>query len=345
MVSGTTSSSRASGSIVCSSPAWSAVVRSRSATTPATSSIDPRMTGKRLCGASSACATASRTISDASSEITSDHGTMTSATSWPAKSKIAVEHLLLGLLDQAGVLGLGDDAAQLVDGVDRGARGGDGHAERPQQDPRGALQHPGERGDDALQQRDRARDEGGDARGAVQRDRLRHELAEDDAQVGDDREREHERDARRDGGSKSSEKTGTPTRAERDAERRDADLHRPDEARPGRRSAAARRPRRGSRRCASSSTCARGAVSERVLGDDEERVRDEEREDTQDPERGHRAASRDWGAPAAAGGSCIAGDDSRWRGRTAGGARPHTTDDSSIALRESLYALRATVVP
>ena len=62
---------------------------------------------------------------------------------------------------------------------------------------------------------------------------------------------------------------------------------------------------------ASSCTCARGARHERVLGDDEEGVRQHERQHTQDPERGHRAASGEWGSPAAAGASCIAGDDSR----------------------------------
>ena len=65
----------------------------------------------------------------------------------------AVEHLLLGLLDQAGVLGLGDDPAQLVDGVDGRSDGRRGHAERPQQQARRALEQPDERREHALEQR------------------------------------------------------------------------------------------------------------------------------------------------------------------------------------------------
>ena len=116
-------------------------------------------------------------------------------------------------------------------------------------------------------------------------------------------------------GSKMSLKHRHADRAERDAQRGDADLHGADEARR-----VVQQPQRGARAAAAvlrqllHLRARRG--QQRVLGDDEEGVRQQERQDTQDPERGHRAASGEWGSPAAAGASCIAGDDSRSRGRT-----------------------------
>src|SRR3712207_9533510 len=68
---------------------------------------------------------------------------------------------------------------------------------RPEDQVRGYLQDPERRAEQPAQQVDGPRDERRDRLGCVQRERLRDQLAERDAQVGDDREGQDEREDRK----------------------------------------------------------------------------------------------------------------------------------------------------
>ena len=130
-----------------------------------------------------------------------------------------VEHLLLRLLD---LLGLRDDQADVLLRVHRhpGRRRLD--AEEPRDAVRRSLQDPDERVGDPAQPVERHGEPERQPLGPLERDRLRHELAEDDAQVRQDQEREQERDAARDPVAEEVREERLSERTEEDPEDRDA---------------------------------------------------------------------------------------------------------------------------
>ena len=134
-----------------------------------------------------------------------------------------VEHLLLPGLDHSGVLGLGQDVAELLLGVPGKTCRRRLDAEHPRHRRGRAVEHPHEGMRDDPEEPQRP---GQDDRGrlpALERDRLRHELAEHDAQVRQDQEREHERDpARQEAEEARDERLGE--RTEQDPEHGDPHL-------------------------------------------------------------------------------------------------------------------------
>jgi hypothetical protein len=128
---------------------------------------------------------------------------------------------------------------------------------------------------------DRPRQRGREPLGALERNRLRNELAERDAQVGEDEEGDQERDGVRLHEREPVLHERLADRAHRDARNRDAHLHRADEP----------------HRVVHHRECAAGAVSagvdellqtraacrhERVLGCNEQRVPHHEQENHDD---------------------------------------------------------------
>jgi hypothetical protein len=69
--------------------------------------------------------------------------------------------------------------------------------EEPGHEPRGAVEHPDERIGHVPEPEQRAGEHDRRPFPPLERDRLGNELAEDDAQVGQDQEGDHERDAAR----------------------------------------------------------------------------------------------------------------------------------------------------
>ena len=127
---------------------------------------------------------------------------------------------------------------------------------------------------------DRARDQHRERLGAVERERLRHQLAEHDAEVRDDRERQDEADPRRQGVAEELADERLRHRAGDDPERRDPDLNRRDDAHRVVHQA------QGGRHAPSLPRGERGAPRghDGVLGDHEERVAGDEDEDREDAE-------------------------------------------------------------
>ena len=117
-------------------------------------------------------------------------------------------------------------------------------------------------------QLDRPRDEHRERLGAVERERLRHELAEHDAQVGDDRERDDEASHVGIASPRRSLTSGSATAPVRMPSGGDADLDGRDDAH-----GVVHQAQRG-RRAPPLARCERGAPrgDDRVLGDDEEGV-------------------------------------------------------------------------
>ena len=194
-----------------------------------------------------------------------------------------VEHLLLGRRDHARVLGAGDDVADVLLGVGELARRRRRDAEEPRDRVRGDLQEPGERLDDLLQDLERNRDRLRDRLGPLQRERLRHELAERDAEVGEDQECERVGDRVRERGVEVVGQERLADGTEGDPEDRDPDLDRADEL-----DRVVHQVERGT------GTPAAGVGlglepgpprrHERVLGRDEDRVPQHEQEDREDAE-------------------------------------------------------------
>ena len=118
-----------------------------------------------------------------------------------------VEHLLLRLLD---LLGLRHDQADVLLRVHRHPGGRRLDAEEPRDAVRRLLQDPDERIGDPSQPVERHGEPDGQALGPLERDRLRHELAEHHAQVGQDQEREQEGDAAGDPVAEEAERSGSP---------------------------------------------------------------------------------------------------------------------------------------
>ena len=194
-----------------------------------------------------------------------------------------VQELLLGARDHAARLGLVDQRAQLVGAADGVARDDVAHAERPQEPLRGALQDPDDRAQDLGHQLDRRRHPDREPLRAVERERLRHQLAEHDREVGDDAEGDDEPGPVGQPVAEQAAHERLADRAGEDAERGDPDLHGGDHAdgvaHQAQRGARARMPvlRHGRDRAAA-------RRHDRVLADDEEGVPADEGEDGEDAE-------------------------------------------------------------
>ena len=189
-----------------------------------------------------------------------------------------VQQLLLRARDHAGLLRLVDQRPQLRGVADRLAGGDLADPERAQDQRRRALQDPHHRPQHDRDQLDRARDQHRERLGLLERQRLRHELAEHDGQVGDDREGEHVgRPARqRVADQPADERLGQ--RAGEDADRGDADLHGRDHAH--------RIVHQAQRGRAPAPALQRGTArrDHGVLPDHEEGVAGDEAEHREDPE-------------------------------------------------------------
>ena len=146
-------------------------------------------------------------------------------------------------------------------------------------DPRQPVERDGER------YRERLR--------LLQRDRLRHELADDDREVREDRERDEERDGVRQRRLHELGEQGLADGTEQDREDRDPDLHRRDEA-DGIVHEAKRRLRAAAATLRALLEARATARDEGVLGCHEDRVPQDEQEHDDDAERSAHAPS---GAP------------------------------------------------
>ena len=205
-----------------------------------------------------------------------------------------VEHLLLVGRDHARVLGAGDDVPDVLLGVGEHACGRRGDSEEARHRVGRDLQQPVEGPHDRLQDLERDREQLRDRLGPLEREGLRHELPERDAEVGQDQEREHVRDPVREPRVEVAREQWLADGAERDPKDGDPDLHGADEldrmvhqVEGGPRPAAAcfglgleaRPPRR----------------HERIFGRDEHRVSEHEQEDREDSERvAHAPLSGAW---------------------------------------------------
>ena len=192
-----------------------------------------------------------------------------------------VEHLLLVGRDHARVLGAGDDVADVLLGVGEHAcrRGSD--AEEPRHRVRRHLQQPVEGPDDRLEDLERDRDQLGDRLRPLQGERLRHELAERDAEVREDQERERVGDPVRDGRVEVAGEQRLADGAERDPEDGDPDLDGADELdRMVHQVEGGARPAAAGFRVGLEARPPRG--HQRVLGRDEDRVPEHEQEDRED---------------------------------------------------------------
>jgi hypothetical protein len=191
-----------------------------------------------------------------------------------------VEHLLLRLLD---LLRLRDDQADVLFRV-HGQAGGRGlDAEQARNGVGRLLEHPHQRIRDPAQPVERDGEPDGHALRPLQRDRLRHQLAEDDAQVGQDEEREDERDAARHPVVEEARQEGLPQCTQQDPEDGDPDLDGGDEAN-GLVEQTERRPRppvAAPRQLLEPGPPRR---DERVLGGDEDRIPQNEQENDDDTE-------------------------------------------------------------
>ena len=205
-----------------------------------------------------------------------------------------VEHRLFFLVDDAGVLGGRDHHPNLVlvrdDDPCRGRR----DAEEARERVRGFLQEPHDRIRADVERLDRERDPERRVLVLRERDGFRHELAEDDVQVRDDREREDEGDRRRERGVEEVLDERLADRTEGDREGGDSELDRADEAHgivhDPKSDPCPSAPLGGELR----QTRAPGRY-ERVLGRNEERVPRDEQENGEDlEENGHAPLPGAW---------------------------------------------------
>ena len=156
-----------------------------------------------------------------------------------------VEHLLLLLLELALLGRAREQHLQLGLRVDLHLAAGRLQPERAQDRLARALQHPDQRLEDDEEAAHRRRDGERHPLRVAEREPLRHQLADDHVQEGDDQEREREGDHRRDtSGSKTRASTCSPSAPIARLVAGHAELHRRDEARRVRRRSAAR-PARG----------------------------------------------------------------------------------------------------
>ena len=215
---------------------------------------------------------------------TSGRGTITAIDLLRREVEDLVEHLLLGLVQLAHVLGRGDAVADVLARVgDHPGRSGL-HPKHAQHDVGRLLQHPHERMREPGEPVERNRERDREPLRLLQRDRLRDELAEDDGEVGQDRERDQERDRVRERRIHQAREERLADGTEQDGRDRDPDLNGRDEAhrvvhQPERRTRAAAAAQRPLLEPAPP----RG--DERVLRRHEDRVPQHEEEDDHDAER------------------------------------------------------------
>ena len=136
-----------------------------------------------------------------------------------------VQEILLRERDDARALRLVDDGAQLLGGADALARHDVPDPERPQQQGGGRLQEGDDRPQEHGHELDRPRHERREPLGAVERERLRHELPEHDGEVGDQREGNDEAHPAGHLAGQEGLDGRLAERADEDADGGDADLH------------------------------------------------------------------------------------------------------------------------
>jgi hypothetical protein len=141
-----------------------------------------------------------------------------------------VDHLLLRLLDHPGVLGRGDDVADVLLGVRDDSRRRGLDAEETSERVGGLLEEPHERVRDDVDRLDGQCDPERRRLVVRQRHGLGDELAERHVQVRHEREGENERQRRGDDRIEEVLDQRLADGAERDRERGDAELDRADEA-------------------------------------------------------------------------------------------------------------------
>ena len=204
-----------------------------------------------------------------------------------------VEHLLLRLLELADVFGGGDAVADVLARVGDHPRGRGSHAQQSQNDVRRHLKRPDDRVRDPREQVERDGERHCEHLGFLQGNGLGDELAEHDGQVGQDRERDQERDGRRQRRFHEVGDQRFADGADEDRGDRDPDLHGRDEAH-GVVHQPERRPRTATTaplRPPLEAAAPRG--HEGVLRGDEDRVPEHEHEDHDDPEgRAHPTLDR-----------------------------------------------------
>jgi hypothetical protein len=110
----------------------------------------------------------------------------------------AVEHLGLGPFDDAALAGLSHDQSHVLARAREHARRRGLDAEQARHPRCGNLQDPHERPADQRQERGRVGEHDGDRLRPLEGERLRHELAQRDAQVREDQERDRVSQRRRD---------------------------------------------------------------------------------------------------------------------------------------------------
>ena len=141
-----------------------------------------------------------------------------------------VEHLLLGLLELTHVLRRADAVADVLARVREHPGRGRRHAQQPENGVRRHLQQPDDRVRDPAEQVERTGQHHGEAFRLLQRHGFRHELAEDDRDVREEREREEEADGARERRLHQVGDQGLADGADQDREDRDPELRRADEA-------------------------------------------------------------------------------------------------------------------
>ncbi len=195
-----------------------------------------------------------------------------------------VEHLLLGLLELADVLGGGDAVPDVLSGV-RDHPGRRGLDPQDAQDAVGRLlQQPDERMRDACEPVERYGEGDRQHLGLLEGDCLRNELTQHDGEIRQDRERDQEGDG---GGKWRLEEPGEQRLAdgtEKDRRHGDPDLNRRDE--PNRVvHEAKRRPGAAAAALRPLLEPAAPPGDERVLGRHEDRIPQDQQEDDEDSQR------------------------------------------------------------
>ena len=181
-------------------------------------------------GESTTVASASSGGMSAEIATTSGRGTITAETSFDAKSKTLYSISSSASCELAVVLGRGDAVADVLARVgDHPGRRGL-HAQEAENGVRRLLEHPHDRVRDPREQSSGTASAIASTSALLERDRLRHELAEDDGEVRQDREGDQERDGRRERRLHQAREQRLADGTEEDRGDGDPDLHGRDEA-------------------------------------------------------------------------------------------------------------------
>ena len=202
-----------------------------------------------------------------------------------------VQHLLLGLFELPVILGRRDRVPDVLTGVrdHPGRRGLD--AEKPEDGIRRHLQEPDDRMRDSPEEVERHREHHRERLGLLQRDRLRHQLAEHDGQVREERERDQERNRVRERRLHEVRDERLADGTDEDREDGDAELRARDEA--------DRLVHQSERRASSAVAVGRTLLEsrpsrrdQRILGRDEHRAPQDEEQHHDDSKWNAHAPSR-----------------------------------------------------